>query len=400
MRRFALATLALLLLAAPVSAAGARTQPQPAAAAASANPLGIQAQSAVLLDARANTILYAWQPSLRLQPASLAKMMTLLLALEAVRDGQIQLTTPVTVSKDAWQLAEQLGPLSDMGLQVGQKVPFQDLLYGLVVSSGNDAAVAIAEALAGSQQAFVAEMNARAAQLGLASTHFATVHGLPATDQYTTALDMAHLAQYLVLQDPQVAQYTSRQSFAWNGITQPNFNLPLMQMDPRVFGIKTGHVDAGGYHLAAAARQGSQLLVAVVMGAASDSARSQQAETLLKYGFGQWDTLTLDWHRYAPADVHVWTGAGQVVPIAPAQPVVVAVPRNEVSALKVAAVLNPAVRAPLAAGAVVGSIRISAPDAPTRSIPLLAAAPMAQGPLLQVLWDDVRLFALEVWRSL
>jgi D-alanyl-D-alanine carboxypeptidase (penicillin-binding protein 5/6) len=392
-RRMAAALLAVAVLGAPASAA------DPAAAGGN-NPLGIRAQSAVLLDARADAVLYAYHPDLRTQPASLAKMMTFLLALEALREGRIRPDTPVTVSKDAWQLSLQLGALSDMDLQVGTQVPFQDLLYGLMVSSGNDAAVAVAEALAGSQQAFVADMNARAAELHLTQTHFATVHGLPAPGQYTTALDMAHLAQYIVLHHPEAEAYTSRRSFTWNGITQANWNLPLMQMDPRVFGIKTGHVDGAGYHLAAAARQGDRLLIAVVMGAGSDQARAVQADVLLKYGFSQWDTVTVDWRRYAPAALPVWMGRRPDVAIAPAQPVVVAVRRDQEGSLTAQAALRQPVLAPVPAGAVLGDLRVLVAGRPVQTVPLAAAGPVPRGGLLHVLWDDLRLLLARAWQRL
>jgi D-alanyl-D-alanine carboxypeptidase (penicillin-binding protein 5/6) len=357
--------------------------------AAPANPLDVQARSAVLLDARANAVLYAYQPDLRMQPASLAKMMTFLLALEALKAGTIRPDTQVTVSQAAWQLAQQLGPLSDMGLQVGTKVSFQDLLYGLVVSSGNDAAVAIAEALAGSQAAFVAEMNARAAALHLTDTHFANVHGLPAAGQYTTALDMAHLAAYIVLHHPEAAQYTARPSFSWAGITQANWNLPLMQLDPRVFGVKTGHVEGAGYHVAAAARQGDRLLVAVVMGAASDQARAQEADVLLKYGFGQWSTVTLDWRRFAPAHLPVWLGQGGEVPIAPEAPIVLAVSRDQAQAVTARAELRQPVIAPVATGTVLGDLQVLVGGHAVETVPLTAAAAVPRVDILGLLWSDI-----------
>jgi D-alanyl-D-alanine carboxypeptidase (penicillin-binding protein 5/6) len=376
---------------------GAAAAPALAAPAAGANPLGIQAQSAVLLDARADQVLYSYNPDERMQPASLAKMMTFLLALEALQAGRVQPDTQVLIQQDAWQLAAQLGPLSDMALAWHSLVPFKDLLYGLVVSSGNDAAVAIADQLAGSQQAFVAEMNARAAQLGLTNTHFATVHGLPAPDQYTTAMDMARLAQYIVLHHPEAEQYTSQPSFTWNGITQNNWNLPLMKMDPRVFGLKTGHVDEAGYHLAAAARQGNQLLIAVVMGTASDQARAAQADALLKYGFDTYDTVQLPWQRYAPASVPVWEGSAERVALAPAGPLWVAVRRDEEASLAAHASLRQPVVAPLDQGAVLGQLEITVAGQGVRTVPLVAATAVRRGGLIHVLWDDLRLLVGRLW---
>lgn len=381
-------TMALLLPGAALAATAPGAQ----------NPLHILAKSAVLLDARSGQVLYAYNPNLRMQPASLAKMMTFLLALEALKAGRIKLDTTVTVSKAAWELALQLGALSDMDLRVGQKVSFKDLLYGLMVSSGNDAAVAVAQALAGSQQAFIAEMNKRAAQLGLTNTHFETVHGLPAKGQYTTALDMAHLGQYIALHHPEADQYTTKPSFTWNGITQANWNLPLLKMDPRVFGIKTGHVSVAGYHLVAAARQGNQLLIGVVMGTTSDYERAVQADALLKYGFDHFDTVAVEPHRYVPASLPVWKGRAERVAIAAPGPLWISVQRGQEGKVTATARLVRPLVAPIAKGAVLGHLRIDVAGSPVRTVDLTAAKAVPRGGLLHVLWDDFRLLFARVWR--
>lgn len=376
-------SLAFLLLV-PMEAALAQQLP-----AFTPNELGVKARSGLLMDARTGQILYSFNERERMQPASLAKIMTFEIILESLRDGSLKPDTLVPISRSAWELALN-NSLSNMFLQVGEKVRVDDLLRGLMVSSGNDAALALAEYRGGSEEMFVKMMNDRAAQLGLKDTLFRNSHGLFAPDQYTTAYDMALLARHITLSHPEAFKITSIKEFEHNGIKQPNWN-KLVLMDPRVNGLKTGHLPQVGYHLVATAHEKGMDLIAVTMGTSSEEARVTETLKLLNYGFNNFVTLRLDWERRIPANLASYKGKESVLKIETAAPVDITVPRGREGDIQVKASLPPYVVAPVAKGQKVGEMTVSLNGRVIGSYDLVAAQELPRGSLFRVLWDSLRL---------
>ncbi len=354
------------------------------------NPLGIQARAGVLMDAYSGQILYAFNEHERMQPASLAKIMTFDLILEAVEKGAIGMDTKVPVSEKAWRLALD-NSLSNMFIEVGEQVKVSDLLKGLMVSSGNDAAVALAEYRGGSEARFVDMMNARAGELGLKETRFQNSHGLAADDQYTTAYDMALLARHVVLQHPEAFKITSLKEFTYRNIKQFNWN-KLVLRDPRVDGLKTGHLPEVGYHLVATAQDRGMRLIAVVMGTQGEAARMDEAQKLLDYGFRNFATVEVDWKAKVSPVLPVYKGRQREVALTTAAPVVVTVPRGEERTVTVAASTIGRAVAPVRKGEKVGRLTVKAGGREVAGFDLLAASDVPRGGFFRVVWDSIRLF--------
>lgn len=251
------------------------------------SPEGFQydAQSAVLMDALTGKVLYEQNPNLRIAPASFVKVMTLYLIFDALRDGRLKMEEMVTVSEKAWRMEG-----SKMFIKVGERVKVEDLIKGVAVASGNDACVALAEYLSGSEEVFVSKMNEKAKEIGLKDTQFRNAHGLPAEGQYTTAMDMALLANRYIEDHPEALAFHSTVEFEYNGIRQGNRNT-LLQKNIGVDGLKTGHVEESGYHLVATAKRDGQRLIAVVMGCDKVSKRAPETQRLLEYGFKNFSTI-------------------------------------------------------------------------------------------------------------
>jgi len=248
---------------------------------------GIQcdAQSAVLMDALSGQVLFEQNPNLRIPPASFGKVLTLYLAFDALRAGQLKMDDMVTVSEKAWRTQG-----SKMFIKVGERVRVEDLLKGIAISSGNDACIALAEHLSGSEEVFIQKMNEKASLLGMKDSQFKNSHGMPAEGQYTTAMDMAILAQHYIQDHPEALILHSTTEYEYNKIRQYNRNT-LLQKNIGVDGLKTGHVEEAGYHLAATAKRDGQRMIAVVMGCDKTRKRAQGAQALLEYGFKNFATV-------------------------------------------------------------------------------------------------------------
>ena len=353
-------------------------------------PFLLDAHAAVLIDARTGAVLYAWNERMRTQPASLAKIMTFYLVLDALQAHRLTLDTPVTVSESAWRLSMD-SEVSRMFIGVGQKVAVHDLLYGLMVSSGNDAAVALAEDLAGSADAFAEQMNRKAAALGLSETHFANPDGLPAEGEYTTAADMVKLGRALLKNHPEALTYTSAKEFTFDRIKQPNFNALLFH-DARVNGIKTGHVQEAGYHLVASASSNGLELISAVMGAPSAAKRMSETEKLLDWAFRTFETYKPDWHRVVPPSMAVYQGSEDAVAIAPEGEAEVTLGRGEDKRVSLAYL--PAARrliAPVAKGATVGELSVMVDGKAAAQLPVVTQAEVARGGLFKRLTDRIRM---------
>jgi D-alanyl-D-alanine carboxypeptidase (penicillin-binding protein 5/6) len=363
-------------------------------------PFALAAKSAELLAVHSGAVLYAFNEHMKMQPASLAKMMTFYLALEALKQKRITLETEMPVSENAWRLSLN-DSVSRMFLQVGHKVPVRDLLYGLMVSSGNDAAVVLSEYLGGSTDAFAEQMNQKAQALGLTETHFTNPDGLPTPDEYTTAADMVKLGRALLENFPEALQFTSAKDFTFttvgsNGrsvtISQRNFNT-LLFYDSRVNGIKTGHVDEAGYHLVASAHTDNLDLISAVFGTSSMEKRRVETDKLLEWAFQTFTTVKSDWRKAMPDKVRVYGGDISEVPIAPeGGSSYFTVDQGMERRLKLDPELtNKVLVAPLAKGTQVGRLTVLIGGKTASSVPIVTQVAVNQGSWLHRAIDSVRM---------
>jgi serine-type D-Ala-D-Ala carboxypeptidase (penicillin-binding protein 5/6) len=362
-------------------------------------PFSLQAKSALMIDERTGAELYAFNEHEKMQPASLAKIMTFYLTLEALHQNRIALDTQVNISEDAWRLSLN-DSVSRMFLQVGQKVAVRDLLYGLMVSSGNDAAVALAEYLGGSSDAFAQQMNEKAQQIGLTETHFTNPDGLPTEGEYTTAADMVKLGRDLQTRFPDSITYTSAKDFTWETvgpqgrmekITQRNFDT-LLLYDSHADGIKTGHVDEAGYHLVGSGHEGDMRVLSAVMGTMSMEARRVETKQLFDWSFRTFNTIHPDWHKTVPASLPVYQGLAEKVALAPASDTYFTCVRGKENQISTSYIGNAKyLIAPIAKGAVVGSMAVMQEGKEIAAIPVVAQEPVPRAGIFKRLKDRVRL---------
>lgn len=370
------------LLAAMACLAGAHAQ-------VAAPPL--TARAWLLLDATSGQEIASHNADARIEPASLTKVMTAYLVFEALGQGRLAPSQQVAVSTRAWKVAPGS---SKMFLEPGTRVSVHDLLYGLLVQSGNDAAIALAEAVSGSVEAFVLRMNQKAGEMGLRGTHFASPHGLPDPGTYSTARDLSILAARLVRDYPELYKtYDSARTFTYNNITQSNRNR-LLWVDPSVDGLKTGHTEAAGYCLIASAERPSgpdrRRLISVVMGTASDKLRTEESRVLLNWGFQGFKTVRLYAKGEALGTPQVWKGARDSVRIGLASDAYITVPVGA-KVEPVIAKRQPLV-APLAAADQVGSLQVLVDGKPGRQWPLVTLDAVPEAGLAGRAWDTLRLW--------
>jgi D-alanyl-D-alanine carboxypeptidase (penicillin-binding protein 5/6) len=352
-------------------------------------PFALDARAAMLVDGRAGTVLYSFNEHQRIQPASLAKIMTFYIALGALRTGKIAPDTQVTISEHAWRLSMDQ-TVSKMFLEVGQKVAVRDLLYGMMVSSGNDAAMALAEYLGGSSEGFVAMMNEQCERLGLKDTRFGSPDGLPVPDQYTTAADMVKLAHIVVNKYPEALTYTSTKEYTFHKIVQHNWNT-LLFYDSRVNGLKTGHVAEAGFHLVATADSNGLRLISAVMGARNAERRRVETEKLLDWAFRSFVAVRPDWHKAIPDTMRVYEGSADSVAIAPARSPATTVARGEENQVRLSARIDSKyLVAPISKGQAVGELTIMRGDTPLATIPIQTQAAVARGGFFHNLADKLR----------
>ncbi len=334
-------------------------------------PFALDAKAAFMIDADTGAVLYAYNEHEKMQPASLAKIMTFYISLDALKEGKVAPTTDVTISEAAWRLSMN-DTVSRMFLGVGQKVAVNDLLFGLMVSSGNDAAVALAEYLGGSTDGFTKMMNDKAGEIGLKESHFDNPDGLPAEGEFTTAADMVTLAHSLVRHHPEAIKYTSAKEFTFAKISQPNFNRLLLH-DPRVNGIKTGHVDEAGYHLVASATSNGMNLLSAVLGAPSETRRMTESEKLIDWAFRTFVSYRPDLKKSVPATIPVHDGVAETVAIGPNGEAAFTLGRGEET--RVTVQFEPSVRyldAPVQPGTSVGDLTVLLNGKPQATIPIVA----------------------------
>ncbi len=358
------------------------------AAAAVPPPPQLDAKSWVLMDAASGSVLVDQLGSQRLPPASLTKLMTSHVAALELQRGRIKESDLVTISEKAWRMGG-----SKMFVKVGDQVAVGDLLRGIIVQSGNDASIALAEHLAGGEDTFAALMNQEAKRLGLADTHFVNATGWPAEGHHSSALDMAKLARAIVIEDPEHYALYAEKEFVWSGIKQPNRNL-LLWRDPTVDGLKTGHTEEAGYCLVASAKRDGQRLIAVVFGTDSEAARATETAKLLAYGFNFFESKTYFKRGEAVQSVDVWKGAARTVKAGVAADFAAALPKGSGSEYQTRVALASAdLVAPVAAGAPLGRVElVSADGKVVMQAPLVALETVEEGGFFRRMWDSIRLF--------
>jgi D-alanyl-D-alanine carboxypeptidase (penicillin-binding protein 5/6) len=371
----AVSLLVLTLACALPARAGAPLPPPPVVAA----------RTAVLLDAYSGRILAAQNDTERVEPASLTKLMTSYVVFHALRDGKLRLEQEVPISEHAWK-AEGSRTFVD----VGTRVRVDLLIQGMIVQSGNDATIALAEAIAGSEQTFAVLMNQYSQRLGLKGSHWANTDGLPDPQHYTTARDIALLGAALVREFPQYYKWFSQRSFTYNNITQQNRN-GLLERDPTVDGIKTGHTEAAGYCLATSALRDGMRLVSVVMGTASPKVREEASASLLGYGFNFFETRRLYAAAQRVGQAAVYK-AGEPVAVVVRSDLYATAPRGELAAVRAQLMLNPRLVAPLAATTPVGRLRLTLGDALIGDVAVYPAAAVPTGGLYRRFVDTIRLW--------
>jgi D-alanyl-D-alanine carboxypeptidase (penicillin-binding protein 5/6) len=353
-------------------------------------PFGLNAKAAMMIDARSGATLYAYNEHNKIQPASLAKLMTFYLVLKALHQGRITTDTMITVSEKAWRLSMN-STVSRMFLQVGQRVSVNDLLFGLMVSSGNDAAVALAEYLGGSSDAFAEQMNQQAKELGLGETHFENPDGLPVPEMYTTAFDMVQLGRAIIQHFPDAVKYTGAKDFTFDKIHQPNFNA-LLFYDARVNGLKTGHVEEAGYHLVASAHANGMDLISAVLGTPSSSARRVETEKLIDWAFRTFTSVQPDWRKTMADHLRVYGGAADTVAVAPREVPAVTVVHGQEGKVTLAGSFKPNyLVAPVTEGQQVGTLVLMVDGKPQSTVPMLTTAAVGPGGLFKRMFDRLRM---------
>jgi D-alanyl-D-alanine carboxypeptidase (penicillin-binding protein 5/6) len=373
----------LFVLALLCLAAGAGAEGVPAAAVP---PPAIAAKSYFLVDVLSGQTLVAQNADEPREPASLTKLMTAYLVFRALKDRELVPSQMVTVSERAWR-AEG----SRMFIEPKKAVSVDELLRGEIVQSGNDAAIALAEAVAGSENAFVERMNREAARLGMKNTRFANATGLPSPQQASTASDLARVAAALIRDFPEYYPLYSLKEYRYNNITQPNRNR-LLWTDPFVDGVKTGYTDAAGYCLIASAKRGPRRLLSVVLGAGSDAARASESQKLLNYGFQFYDTVQLYQTGQAVGTLRVWKGAANSVPAGFVADQYVTLPKGQAQKLKLTMEAAEPLVAPVTHGQRVGVVKVTLEDKPLGEFALLALDDVASANLFGRIWDTVRLW--------
>lgn len=375
--RVFVAVLALL------AAASAAALPQP-------DPPALKARSYVLYDFASGQVLAAREPDLRVGPASLTKVMTAYITFDEIRHGRVKPADEVLVSEKAWRQGMD-SKESRMFIEVGKRVSVGDLLRGIVVQSGNDASIALAEHLGGTEDTFAGLMNRYAKNLGMAHTQFANATGVPAEDQYTTALDMAKLSAALIRNFPEQYPLFKEKEFVFNRIKQPNRNR-LLWRDPSVDGIKTGHTEAAGYHLAASAVRDGRRLIAVVMGTEGEEARAQATLALLNFGFRFYETVPALAAGKPVTTIRAWKGEQTELALGVAAPLVVSVPHGGGARLQLTPQVNEPVFAPVTAGQALGTLTVSLDGQVLRTEPLVALAALPEGSWWRQLSDGIQLW--------
>ena len=354
-----------------------------AAAAPVPPPPQVAARAWLLVDAHSGRVLAEKNADQRMEPASLTKLMTAYAVFHELKNGSVTLDEPVLVSKKAWKMGG-----SRMFIEVGKRVPVKELLLGMIVQSGNDASIALAEHIGGSEEAFVALMNEHARALGMDNTHFANATGWPHKDHYSTARDLARLTRALITEFPEYYKWYRIKEYTYNGIRQSNRNR-LLWLDDRVDGVKTGHTESAGYCLITSAVKGDMRLISVVLGTRSEEARVSVSRALLNYGFRFYDTVRL----YAAGEeltrMRAWKGEPGELPLGLAEDLYVTLPRGQRKRLKAHMQVDRLIEAPIEKGRAYGMVQVKVGDEVVAERPLVALMDVPAGGLWRRMVDSI-----------
>lgn len=370
---FLLLGLQLIVFSANAEDAEILTPPAPA----------IDAKAYILQDFHTGKILAENNADAKLAPASLTKIMTVYVVFQEIKNGHLHLDDLATISQKAWATSG-----SRMFVEVNNQVKIEDLLKGVIIQSGNDASVALAEHVAGNETTFADMMNQHAVRLGMSNTHFKNSDGLPIEGHYTTARDLATLTSALIKEFPEYYRWFSQKEFTYNKITQQNRN-KLLSRDESVDGVKTGFTDDAGYCLVASALRENMRLISVVMGAKSVNARANENQNLLNYGFRFFEAHRLYQGKTALSDGRVWKGESQTLPLGLAEDLNVTIPRRHYNDLKAAINIDKKITAPIKEGQKLGSVRVTFKDEKIIEKDLIALKAVEQGNIVRRLYDGV-----------
>ena len=330
--------------------------------------LETKAREALLIDLQTGTVLLEKDADKPMPPASMSKIMTVFMVFERLHDGRLTLDSELPVSEKAWKMGG-----SKMFVKVGNKVRVEDLLRGVIVQSGNDACIVLAEAISGTEEAFAAAMTQRAKELGLTNSHFANATGWPNPNHWMTAHDLVTLAQHLIVDFPEHYKYFAETEFVWNGIRQSNRNALLFKT-VGADGLQTGHTEEAGYGLTASATQGDRRLVLVLNGLSSERERSEESARIIGWGFREFENYALIKEGETVDEAKVWLGQEETVPLVAPQDLIVTLSRASRSDMKVKVVYDAPVSAPIMAGQEIAKLVVTAPDTKPVEIPLQAGA--------------------------
>lgn len=346
-------------------------------------PPPVAAAAYILQDYHTGKVFAENNADARLAPASLTKIMTVYVVFRELSNGHLHLDDMATISEKAWKTSG-----SRMFVELGNQVKIEDLLKGVIIQSGNDASVALAEHVAGSEATFADMMNQHAARLGMTNSHFKNSDGLPMEDHYTSARDLAILTTALIKEFPDYYRWFSQQEFTFNNITQHNRN-QLLSRDESVDGVKTGFTDDAGYCLVASALREDMRLISVVMNAKSAKARANENQSLLNYGFRFFESHRLYQGKTPLNEARIWKGAEKTIPLGLAEDLYVTIPRRQYNDLKGVITVDKKITAPVKEGAKLGSVKVNLKDAVIAEKDLIALKTVDQGNLIQRLSDSV-----------
>ncbi|BBP45388.1 D-Ala-D-Ala carboxypeptidase [Thiosulfatimonas sediminis] len=355
------------------------------------SPPEIAGNAYLLIDFDSGRILAEKDADKRVEPASLTKIMTGYVVINELNNGNMSMDDMVTISQKAWKM-----PGSKMFIEVGKQVAVRDLIKGMVIQSGNDASVALAEHIAGSEEVFAQLMNKYAKSLGMTNTHYVNATGLPHEEHYTSAHDLVLLTKALIKNFPEEYSWYSEKKFTFNGITQYNRNKLLWQ-DETVDGLKTGHTESAGYCLVSSAKRDDMRLISVVLGTNSANTRVQETQKLLNYGFRFFETHKMYNAFQRLKDVTVWEGNRDLIGLGLAEDLYVTVPRGQYNNLKLDTLVANAIKAPIGEGSEIGQLKVTLGDKEVASRPLIALDSVQEGSFFKKLIDQVKMTFQSLW---
>jgi D-alanyl-D-alanine carboxypeptidase (penicillin-binding protein 5/6) len=376
---------ALLFVSLPIFSQQSKNQSQ--IKTQSLSELSIATDTYILTDFQSGQTLVSQNSAKRVEPASLTKMMTAQIVFSALRQKRITLKQIVPVSEKAWRAKG-----SRMFIEPGRPVTVEELINGLIVQSGNDASIALAEAIAGSEESFVHMMNKEAERLGMKGTHFTNTSGLPNPDHFTTAYDLTLLVSDLIRRFPEHYPLYSLREYTYNKISQANRNR-LLWLDPNVDGLKTGYTKAAGYCLVASAKRNNRRLISIVLGAKSDSVRTMESQRLLNYGFLSYDTVRVFRKKQKVTTIKLWKGQQKTLRAGFNHDLYFSLPKGQASKLKATMEYKQPVIAPIKAGQKVGVVKFIFDGKQMGKYPLIALESIERSGFLSRTWDEIQLLS-------